>query len=57
MSGTWPEHPMPASQAWFWNEWWQQREREVDDAVTGGEATTFDAAADLVAHLRSLPEE
>ncbi len=57
MSGARPEHPVPASQAWFWNEGWQQREREVDDAVAGGEVTTFDSAADLVAHLWSLPEE
>ncbi len=52
-----PTLPVPASQAWFWNEEWQRREREVADAVAGGEVTTFDLAADLVAHLRSLPEE
>ncbi len=52
-----PTLPVSASQAWFWNEEWQRREHEVDDAVAGGEVTTFDSAADLVAHLRSLPEE
>lgn len=31
-----PVLPVPADQAWFWTEHWQQREREVDGHMAAG---------------------
>jgi len=37
-----PQLPIPASQAWFWTEQWQQREREADADLAAGRTTTYD---------------
>ncbi len=49
-----PSLPVPADQAWFWTERWQQREREVDDYVVAGQVTTFDSGDDFLAHIDAL---
>ncbi|GGH43917.1 AbrB/MazE/SpoVT family DNA-binding domain-containing protein [Microbacterium album] len=51
-----PSLPVPADQAWFWTERWQQREREVDEHVAAGEVTTFDTGEDFLAHVDRLDE-
>lgn len=35
---------VPVSQAWFWTEEWQQREREADADVAAGRHTTHQDA-------------
>ena len=52
-----PALPVPADQAWFWTEQWQQREREVDEQIAAGRATVHDSADDLLAHLDRLAAE
>ena len=51
-----PALPVPADQAWFWTEHWQQREREVDDHVASGRVTRFDPREDFLSHLDSLAD-
>lgn len=52
-----PTVPVPADQAWFWAERWQQREREVDQHVAAGTATIYDSAEDFLAALESISDE
>jgi len=47
-----PQVPVPASQAWFWTDAWQTREREVQEEIAAGRVTTF---ADGDSFLDSLP--
>lgn len=35
-----PQVPVPSSQAWFWTEAWQAREREADADLTAGRVTS-----------------
>ena len=49
-----PSVPIPADQAWFWAERWQQREREVDDDVAAGRVTVFDNGDDFLAFVDSI---
>jgi AbrB family looped-hinge helix DNA binding protein len=51
-----PALPVPADQAWFWTEHWQEREREVDRHIDAGRVTVHDSGADFLAHLESLDE-
>ena len=37
-----PHVAVPADQAWFWTERWQQREREADEDVAAGRVSSFD---------------
>ncbi|WP_312170559.1 AbrB/MazE/SpoVT family DNA-binding domain-containing protein [Microbacterium sp.] len=46
--------PVPADQAWFWAERWQQREREVDAHVAAGRVATFDSGEDLLTSLDAV---
>lgn len=46
-----PALPVPADQAWFWTERWQQREREVDEHVTAGRVVVHETSEDFLAHL------
>lgn len=46
--------PVPADQAWFWTERWQQREREVDEHVAHGDVVTHDSAEEFLGHLDAL---
>ena len=49
-----PAVPVPADQAWFWTERWQQREREVDRHVAAGRVTVHDGDEAFLAHLDAL---
>ncbi len=46
--------PVPADQAWFWTEQWQQREREVDEHVARGELAVQESTDDFLTHLDEL---
>jgi antitoxin MazE len=48
-----PQIPVPTSQAWFWTEAWQAREREVNDELVAGRVTTY---ADGESFLESLSD-
>jgi bifunctional DNA-binding transcriptional regulator/antitoxin component of YhaV-PrlF toxin-antitoxin module len=48
---------VPADQAWFWTERWQQREREVDEHVQRGEVTVHEDAPDFLDHLSTLDDD
>jgi len=48
-----PQVPVPAGQAWFWDEAWQARERQVEEALTAGRVTVFE---DGEAFLDSLSD-
>lgn len=52
-----PVIAVPATEAWFWTEWWQAGEREVDQHVRRGEVTVSDSADDFMADLAALNEE
>lgn len=49
-----PSLPVPADQAWFWTEHWQQREREVDKHVAAGRVTVHESGEDFLGHLDDL---
>lgn len=49
--------PVPADQAWFWTEQWQQREREVDEHVGAGRVTVHESTEDFLAHLDNVDDE
>lgn len=51
-----PALPRPAGQRWFWQDRWQQREREVDEHVAAGLVTVYDDGAflDHLDHLDHL---
>ncbi len=46
-----PQVAVPASQAWFWTESWQQREREADEDIAAGRVTTYDDAESFLTDL------
>ena len=47
-----PQKLVPSDQAWFWTEEWQQREKEADEAIAGGELSEpFTTAGELIKHL------
>ena len=46
--------PVPADQAWFWTEQWQQREREVDEHVAAGEVAVYESTDDFLTHLDEI---
>lgn len=46
--------PVPADQAWFWTQRWQEREREVDESVARGDVRRHDSTEDSLAHLDEL---
>lgn len=52
-----PALPVPADQAWFWTEHWQQREREVDEHVAAGRVVVHGSVEDFIAHLEGLDSE
>lgn len=49
-----PVLPVPADQAWFWAEQWQQREREVDEHVAAGRVAVHDTGDEFLTHLDDL---
>lgn len=52
-----PALPVPADQAWFWTEHWQQREREVDQHVAAERVSVHESGEDFLAHLDDLDAE
>jgi len=46
--------PIPATEAWFWEERWNAGEREVDEYVRKGEITVSETVDDFVADLTAL---
>lgn len=51
-----PVLPIPADQAWFWEDRWQEREREVEAHLAAGEVTRFDSTEDFLAYLDGIAE-
>ncbi|MEJ2867211.1 AbrB/MazE/SpoVT family DNA-binding domain-containing protein [Actinomycetospora sp. OC33-EN08] len=51
-----PALPVPADQAWFWTEHWQNREREVDEHVTSGRVTVHASTDDFLAHVDAVAD-
>ena len=48
-----PHVAVPADQAWFWTERWQQLEHEADDAIGTGHVTIVEGVEELLADLDS----
>jgi AbrB family looped-hinge helix DNA binding protein len=48
-----PHVAVPADQAWFWSERWQQMEREADEAVAAGRVALVAGVDELLADLGS----
>ncbi len=46
-----PHVAVPAEQAWFWTERWQQLERGVDEHVKRGEVERFDSSEEFLSSL------
>lgn len=46
-----PTIAVPADQAWFWTERWQQMEREVDEHIARGEVTHHESIEALFDYL------
>ena len=38
---------MPADQAWFWSQRWQQMEREADEDIAAGRTVVVDGVSGL----------
>jgi antitoxin MazE len=43
--------PVPADQAWFWSERWQQMEAEADTDVAAGRVSRYESVDDLLESL------
>lgn len=48
-----PQIAVPATQAWFWTEQWQEREREADADLTAGRFTDTADAESFLAELET----
>lgn len=48
---------VPATQAWFWTEEWQNREREVDTHLARGEVAVHEDVDAFLGHLDGLDNE
>jgi hypothetical protein len=48
-----PMKLIPADQAWFWSENWQEGEREAEADLVAERVATFDHADDLIKDLDS----
>jgi len=48
---------IPADQAWFWTERWQQMEREVDEDFREGRFVEFDNMEEVIAYLHQAAGE
>jgi antitoxin MazE len=48
-----PHIAVPADQAWFWTDRWQQLEREADEAVSAGRVADVGGVDGLLADLDS----
>lgn len=52
-----PVLPIPADQAWFWTDRWQQMEREADEDYAAGRAIRFDSDEAFLTYLDNLVDE
>ena len=52
-----PTIAVPADQAWFWTERWQQREREVDAHISAGDVTSHQSTDDFLSALDALADQ
>ena len=52
-----PALPIPADQRWFWQDRWQQREKEVDEHVAAGRVTVHDDGDAFLDHLDQLDDQ
>jgi AbrB family looped-hinge helix DNA binding protein len=43
--------PVPADQAWFWNQRWQRMERKADADLAAGRVVTADSLDELIDEL------
>ena len=48
-----PHVAVPADQAWFWTERWQQMEREADGAIAAGRVKAAEDVEEFLADLDS----
>ena len=48
-----PHIAVPAGQAWFWTERWQQLERQADEAIDNGRIAATDDIDELLDELES----
>ncbi len=48
-----PQIAIPADQAWFWTDRWQEMEREADEAIAGGHVVSAKGISELLANLDS----
>jgi AbrB family looped-hinge helix DNA binding protein len=48
-----PHIAVPADQAWFWTDRWQQLEREADEAISAGRVADVGGIDGLLADLDS----
>lgn len=48
--------PVPADQAWFWTQHWQEREREVDQFVAAGQIAVHDDVDDFLDHVKNVTD-
>ena len=46
-----PHIPVPAGQAWFWTERWQEMERLADEDIAQGKVASFGGVEDFLADL------
>jgi antitoxin MazE len=46
-----PQVAVPTEQTWFWMTRWQEREREVDDAIRAGRETAAEGVEEMLAEL------
>ena len=46
-----PQVPIPASQAWFWTDAWQVRERQADEDLAAGRVTSCNDGESFLASL------
>ncbi|MDR1432429.1 MAG: hypothetical protein LBI99_09965 [Propionibacteriaceae bacterium] len=49
-----PAIPVPTTQAWFWDERWQQREQEVDAHVAAKETARVASNEEMIAVIDEL---
>jgi len=52
-----PVVAIPADQAWFWTDRWQEMEREADADIGAGRVTSVDGVEELISVLDSDPPE
>ena len=51
-----PQLAIPAEQAWFWDERWQEIEAEANEDIAAGRVTRHASGAELLEHLDGLRE-